>query len=773
MKNIFLINLMLIGAFLISGRMYGQAREEFNGPYSSWADVKGQFGAKGNGKDDDTKALQRAIDNLSTPPKGFNTGKDAYMVVYLPAGTYCISSTLVLKGKIAVSIIGEDPQRTIIKWTGKDSDTMFWANGSAYFKLSRLTWDANGRKDMEGVGIHWKDRWNDATSQSFATLNIEVSDNYFTGGFKTGIGGGTTRPAGTGANDSEITIRRCSFHNCTYGIDILGYNALDYWIWDCCFLQCSTGVHCAFGNYHIYRSYFSGSTLSDVHNNNGYYNSIRGCYSVNSNDFSSDEGASSNPFKRVFQDNIVIRPHIVPIRHNHMGKISLYGNSFGKSIDTTFKYSVYNRSWFNGIYEALSINNRYVYGDPIMLDRDPHKVYTYGDKIVADIQQDTLSFLRSMDHTPAKVTRKIIEVPIGADANAIQAILDQAVALNGQRPVVHFRVGTYLIDKTLEIPSRSDMQLAGDGWLYSTIIQQKDSITFRSRPLLQVGGPSYISIRDLQFGNVVYKHQQAGIVFGNVDQPRAEAHLDLVYSPAADTSLVVDRLNYLYVQKDNSFFTPGNFVYGGSMMQKNKGTSQVCCFGGQFVRLSVQQNGRFLAKDCFWEGADKLPLDLEGSGNITLDGVHIAPYKFDSVTTIRIGKFKGNISLMNIYFQGAISPLADNPGLNLLGWNIHFYFKMNPFDVLQEHPNYKAAFLGYSVQCFRKDDPACRLIAYLNDQVAGIDNVNAFLETMTRQTREAEPVPFKNLPKDVSNIYISRVSLGATQRGIVFNGMNK
>src|SRR5262249_46018358 len=150
-----------------------------------------------------------------------------------------------------------------IRWTGGDKDTVLWTNGSAYFKVSRLTWDANGRKDMEGIGIHWKNMWNDGKSRSFAPLDIELSDNHFTGGFKTGISGGTG-DNGTGNNDSEIAIRRCVFDHCTSaGIEIYGYNALDYWIWDCRFLKCYKGVRCSFGGYHVYRSFFSGSVRCD------------------------------------------------------------------------------------------------------------------------------------------------------------------------------------------------------------------------------------------------------------------------------------------------------------------------------------------------------------------------------------------------------------------------------------------------------------------------------------------------------------------------------
>ena len=165
MKNYFyFLAMALLPAMtlLLAPRLsWAQSREEFNGPFASWADARTRFGAKGDGRNDDTNALQTAIDSLSNPAVGYNTGKSGYMVIYLPAGTYCISSTLTLIGKIGVSIIGEDPLHTIIKWTGGDKDTLFWANGSAYFKLSRLSWNANGRKNMEAVGVHWKNMWRD------------------------------------------------------------------------------------------------------------------------------------------------------------------------------------------------------------------------------------------------------------------------------------------------------------------------------------------------------------------------------------------------------------------------------------------------------------------------------------------------------------------------------------------------------------------------------------------------------------------------------------
>jgi hypothetical protein len=749
--------------------IHAQEREEFNGPFPSWADAKKRFGAKGDGKSDDSKALQRAIDSLSCPPTQFNMDKQGYMVLYLPAGTYCISATLLLKGKIGVSIIGEDPGRTIIKWTGGDKDTLLWADGSAYFRIARLSWDAGGRKEMEGIGVHWKHIWNDGRSKSFAPLNIELSDNFFYGGFKYGISGGTLgQPEGTGNNDSEVTIRRCTFRDCTdAGVQIHGYNALDYWIWDCRFLACGSGVHCVFGNYHVYRSFFSGSKKCDLHNMHGYYNSVRGCYSEKGRAFSLDETVSSNPFKRIFQDNTVIDPAKLPVEYYHTGKITLMGNRFTKTIDTACAFSINTMSWASVNYEVLSLHNVYGYKDPIHISAAPNRIYSSGDLDGGSVKPAAAAFLRSMEPTPLKVRRTVFEVPAGADADAIQAILDRAALLKGQRAVVHFGMGKYYIGRTLSIPAGADLQLEGDGLLYASMILRREPAPLLQGGLLLVHGPSTVGIQDLQIGQEGVGGQAAGILFRNVDQPHARALLDQVYSHA-DTSLYAGSLNYLYVEKDNSFFTHGNFVSGGPLQQQGRGTARVCCYGGQFAGLYVQSKGRFLAKDCWWEGPTRIPLDLEGSGTICIDGAMVAPDNSDSLPTIRIGKFDGQIVLMDMYVQGGLSVRPDDPALNLLAWNLHFYHRMDVLGALGPAPSYRAAFLGLNAQCFRANDPSCKNIISIADKLIGVPEANAYLDAMTAFDRDSAPVLAGPLPAGVSNIRISRVSLGTMKKGIIF-----
>jgi hypothetical protein len=771
MKPVFCFSL-LIALLLFMFPAAGQTREEFNGPFASWANVQ-KLGATGDGKTDDTRAIQKALDNLCNPVNQFNTGKGAYMVLYFPAGTYCISSTLTLRGKIGVNIIGADPRNTTIKWIGNNKDTMFWANGSAYFKIARFTWHGSGRKEMEAIGLHWKNIWRDARSQSFAQLNIEISDNYFAGGLENGIHGGTYGgPDATGANDSEITIKRCIFEECTAaGIKIRGFNALDYWIWDCQFIKCKAGIDNAHGNYHVYRSYFNGTTGWDLMNKDGYYTSVRGCLSENSFTFSVDDGMSCNPFKRIFQNNTVLAPKQFCIIYKHIGKVSFWNNTFAKVANKQAdKYTILTGSWCpNTTYEAMSIKNKYEATDPFYNDKATVTKFTSGDTygpLTINTATAATAFKKTMDPLPVLVTRKIFEVPAGADTKTLQNIINQAAALKGQRPIVHFGIGTWKITQTLIIPKGSDMQLIGDGLLYASTINKEFRADFSKTPLLLVEGPSYITIKDLQLGVDSDKSIYAAIIFKNVDQAASEAHLDQIYS-RSDTSLVSENQDYLYIEKNNSFFTHGNIIKGGTLTRKGKGTARVFCYGGQFSQLSVTNGATFVAKDCWWEGPEHYPLDLKGSGNISIDGGMIARLNADSTPTIKISNFTGKINLMNMYIKGAISVAKQTPNLNLLLWNNNFWHKMTPYEYINQGTNSQLALLGSNAQC-ADSRPICQSVLSVPDKTYGIKDVNTFLYNNTKFDLNEKPLLYRNLPNGASNIYVTRVSIGASSKGIIF-----
>jgi len=742
--------------------------EEFNGPFPSWANVKTRFGAKGDGKTDDTKAIQQALDSLSNRLANYNTGKSGYTVLYIPAGSYRISATLTLKGKIGVKIVGQDPTNTGFIWQGNDNDTVFWANGSAYFSLQRISWDAGGRKNMEAIGLHWK-----LQKEGYAPEQIEFADHIFNG-FAKGISGGTLGGGdGAGANESEITIRRCIFNECTVaGILIRGYNALDYWVWYCRFINCRTGVTSNSGNYHIYNSYFNHSAVADLYNNNSYYTSVRFCYSENSAAFSLEEGGSSNPFKRIFERNIVTGLTNIGILYTHAGKITMFDNVFKAAARiNTGKFLEYG-SWSPSHFDLLDFNNT-VEGFPkVYTISQPSRIFkgqaVQLKKAATTTIVSSAAFIKNMPPAPPYRQRAVFEVPPNGNSGQIQELIDKASALK-KRAILHFAFGSYYLTKPLIIPVNSDIQIKGDGYLYCSTLFKTPSEEFVNGSAIKIICPTAISICEIEF-NLSGSNRDNGraIALVNADQPNASALLDQYYSDN-DTSLLVKDYDYTLFQKTNSFFTTGNYVSGGKLVEKGTGSSKVQCFGAQFANCSLEKGGVFIARDCWWEGSAPIPVKLTGSGIFAVDGAMIAPRKMDSTTIISINKFAGKINLMDMYLVGSMNIENNNPLLQLLVWNINFYHKKKPLSFLKGNESYKAFFGGISTQCFNAKDPDCASTIFTPDATVRIADTEIFIDDMTKELRLSLPLEYVSKPAGITNFYLSRTSISERYKtGIAF-----
>ena len=116
-------------------REHAQA-EEFVGPFPSWTNVRTAYGAAGDGVQDDTAAIQRALDALAA------SGRSP--VLFFPAGAYRITRTVTWRSGLDVSIVGADPETTSIVWDGRAGGTMLDVNGLAYSRVERLTFDGGG-----------------------------------------------------------------------------------------------------------------------------------------------------------------------------------------------------------------------------------------------------------------------------------------------------------------------------------------------------------------------------------------------------------------------------------------------------------------------------------------------------------------------------------------------------------------------------------------------------------------------------------------------------
>jgi hypothetical protein len=79
--------------------------------------------------------------------------------LYFPAGTYRITRTLNFNSRVSATLAGEDSVSTIIKWDGPTNLDMMFANGVAYSRWTRLTWDGSGKAGEavhhEGASRNW------------------------------------------------------------------------------------------------------------------------------------------------------------------------------------------------------------------------------------------------------------------------------------------------------------------------------------------------------------------------------------------------------------------------------------------------------------------------------------------------------------------------------------------------------------------------------------------------------------------------------------------
>jgi hypothetical protein len=181
------------------------------------------FGAVGDGTTDDTTAIQAAL-NASTN-------------VYIPAGNYKITSTLIMQS------LGATNQMVVIKGAGFGSTTLSWAGSTtgyvitntvrSFFKIEDITF-ANTVASGSTIAIQSTGGFQDSTIR-----------NCLFSGFQAGIQMGNIA-----GSDSFFTNIECNvFFNCYFGVwmgatptGLLPCNS--NWINKNSFNSCTYGIYC-------------------------------------------------------------------------------------------------------------------------------------------------------------------------------------------------------------------------------------------------------------------------------------------------------------------------------------------------------------------------------------------------------------------------------------------------------------------------------------------------------------------------------------------------
>lgn len=630
--------------------------EEFIGPFPNWADLKRDFGAVGDGKADDTVALQKALDSLSKePPANPST-------LFIPAGTYRITKGLTMTSQMNVSVLGADPATTIIKWDGPDEGSMLFCNGVRYSRWGRLTWDGGGKK-VTAIFHEW-----DGHTPNAGTGNEHADQVFRNVAF--GIRAGKPH-----FMDAETEVVRCKFqHVSEAGVRIQSFNALDWFIWDCEFDDCAVGVtnDPGAGHFHVYRSIFRNSTVADITLRNAGYFSFRHNVSIGSNQFLDARDIGGWAVLMTVQNNTILdTKQPISIQVSNLGPTLLIDNTIRSRSDV--KEGPVVRMSVGLEADYVAVGNTFTVPKPISA-RDRFleietKVVT-PDKIV----EVTLPGAA----TPQAKSRSVIEVPVGADGNAVQAAINKAAEMRGQRPIVHFLATQYNIDKTLTIPAGADVQLVGES--FQTRLKWSGA---EGGTILNMPGPSRATCRDLTIsGNA----KVTGLAITDCDRPGSRIFGDQLGVHGSNLGLLVDSLDETDISL-NTFYHSGNKetsikVLGGPNTAAGKNTpARTVIFGGassnSAYNYDVHKGGRLMVQDMWYEGSPVPFMKLAGDGTFTLSGARIAPGRpganaapsDPSFAGVALENFRGRATFLSANFgtRVVVAGRADATNLLLMG----------------------------------------------------------------------------------------------------------
>jgi hypothetical protein len=715
----------------------------FVGPFPSWKNVKNDYGAVGDGKADDTAALQRAFTDLQS--------HKTFSVLYFPSGTYRITDTIHTDRKthtdaMGISIIGEDPNSTIIRWDGKTGGMMVRYD-AWYSKISRLTLDGAGRA---GVAL--------AYGPSFSTYN-ETSDMIFKYA-DIGLQMGTADQG-----QAENVVLRCQFVRCkNAGLTTVNFNSMDIWVWYSRFEDCGYSLLNQAGNFHAYGNLFLRSQKADVAIENLMVFSIVNNTSVGSQTFLDFRTPHTWGAPTSISGNRILDP--AGDRAMWLGNGGPYlvmdnvirsrPGKTGPEIEMTWG-------------DQTFVGNTYTTKDPVRTNGRFRRI----DERILD-RGKIESKLPVLPAIPVRTHRPIIEVPAGADDRSIQSAIQQSYRLKGQKPVVHLPKGEYHLRQTITIPAGSDVVLIGDGAAETATVLhwmgEEGGVTLR------IQGPRRAFISDL----VIDAGRSTGILIENLDEAKAVV--------SGNQLNVTGKADQEKPQAGLFVNGAGNIPIemvamqgGGDQAWVNvRGATHVGIFTGATstsdVQYRVEQGGKLVVRSVYHEVSSNSPqgILLDDSGTLSIDATRFSYQTSAERPLIKADGFKGAFALLtsmlvpaNSQEPARIEIAGDGSATRLLCMNTLFWQNGRAFssDAVFEHRAKPLAQAGLLLS----NQNILPVGARSRDGYAILENrgetEDQFVLELLKPLRESRIATFPDT-SEVTGVFLHRVISSAGRNGI-------
>jgi hypothetical protein len=176
------------------------------------------FGAKGDGKTDDTGAIQAALAFVQRSGQGAAPNK----TVFFPAGTYLITSTLLLNDTSGVLLLGTGATTTLL-WGGGSApapppdggvNRLLWLDGCTRFHIEGFVFDGAG---VGEVGL-------DHDSHNVYESRVVHRNLAFLRWQTAGIRVGHRQTTANGVASAEMIFSNCVFASNYAGVQLLAWN---------------------------------------------------------------------------------------------------------------------------------------------------------------------------------------------------------------------------------------------------------------------------------------------------------------------------------------------------------------------------------------------------------------------------------------------------------------------------------------------------------------------------------------------------------------------